>query len=424
MKLALKEKFEARAKAVADAREIRNRADTEKRDMSAEEKANFDKLMEVVDGLKAEIDALRSEEGGEGDEARDEDEDKKRLEEAERDVEDDKRSLGRRAAGMNPEERGNVAGQARYAKAYRHWLRTGVEHRDLSLGTNTAGGFLLAPTQMSKDFVVALNNLVFIRALADIETLTEAKSLGVPQLATDLSDADWTAEVPESDLTADSSLVLSRRDLNPQFLCKLVLASHRLLQASSAPEQVINQRLAYKFSVSEEKAFLTGDGSGKPLGVFYASSDGIPTARDQAAASQTVFTADEIIKTYYLIPEQYTKSPSFCSIWHRDSISKIRQMKDGEGRYIWQMGIDANRPDTILGKPCHQSEYAPNTYTTGKYVGIFGDFKFYKIADVAGVEIQRLVERYAAKNQVGFLGRRYVDGSPVLSTAFARLKLG
>ena len=37
--------------------------------------------------------------------------------------------------------------------------------------------------------------------------------------------------------------------------------------------------------------------------------------------------------------------------------------------------------------------------------------------------IQRLVELYAGTNEVGFIGRRWVDGSPVLEEAFSRLKL-
>jgi hypothetical protein len=40
------------------------------------------------------------------------------------------------------------------------------------------------------------------------------------------------------------------------------------------------------------------------------------------------------------------------------------------------------------------------------------------------LEIQRLDELYAATNEVGFIGRKYTDGAPVLETAFARVKLG
>lgn len=421
--MSIKAKFEARAKVVHEARALQDRCDAEKRDMSAEEKASFDEMMKAVDALKGEIDALKAGEVGEEDERDEEGEDdkKKKLEDAERDVEEDKRFAGRRTGGMNPEHR-TQSNDARYAKAYRHWLRTGVEQRDLSLGTNSTGGYLLTPTQMSKDLIVALNNLVFVRGLCDIETLNEAKSLGVPQITADVADADWTSEVPSS-LAAESSLTLARRDLSPNLLCKLVLASHRLLQSSSAPEAVIMQRLAYKFAVSEEKAFLTGSGSGQPLGLYTASASGISTGRDKTAASATVFTADELIDTLYKIPQQYQKSPSFGWILHRDTVAKVRKLKDGNGSYIWQMGVSADRPDTLLGFNVYQSEYAPNTYTTGLYVALVGDMKFYKIADVANMEIQRLVERYADTNQIGFLGRRYIDASPVLENAFARLKL-
>jgi len=39
------------------------------------------------------------------------------------------------------------------------------------------------------------------------------------------------------------------------------------------------------------------------------------------------------------------------------------------------------------------------------------------------MEIQRLNELFAQNNQVGFIGRMWVDGAPVLESAFARVKL-
>jgi HK97 family phage major capsid protein len=61
--------------------------------------------------------------------------------------------------------------------------------------------------------------------------------------------------------------------------------------------------------------------------------------------------------------------------------------------------------------------------TTGNYVGILGDFSYYWIADALDMQVQRLVELYAATNQVGFIARREVDGMPVLEEAFVRVKL-
>ena len=69
------------------------------------------------------------------------------------------------------------------------------------------------------------------------------------------------------------------------------------------------------------------------------------------------------------------------------------------------------------------SEYAPNTFTTGLYVGLLGDFSHYWIADALEMTVQRLVELYAGTNQTGFIGRLETDGAPVLEEAFARVKL-
>ena len=73
--------------------------------------------------------------------------------------------------------------------------------------------------------------------------------------------------------------------------------------------------------------------------------------------------------------------------------------------------------------PIFMSEYAPNTFTTGLYVGILGDFSNYWIADALNMQIQKLVELYAATNQDGFISRMESDGMPVVSEAFVRVKL-
>ena len=70
------------------------------------------------------------------------------------------------------------------------------------------------------------------------------------------------------------------------------------------------------------------------------------------------------------------------------------------------------------------SEFTPNTFTSGLSVGMLGDFSQSWIADALSMRMQRLIELYAATNQVGFIGRLEVDGMPVLSEAFVRVKLG
>jgi HK97 family phage major capsid protein len=81
-------------------------------------------------------------------------------------------------------------------------------------------------------------------------------------------------------------------------------------------------------------------------------------------------------------------------------------------------------PDMLLGKRVNSSEYAPNTFGAGLYVGLYGDLTNYWICDSMGMEIQVLAELYARTNQIDYLCRIETDGAPVMPAAFARVTLG
>jgi HK97 family phage major capsid protein len=252
-------------------------------------------------------------------------------------------------------------------------------------------------------------------------TITTAESLGAPSLDTDLNDADWTTELQTG--TEDTAMRFGKRELRPHPVAKLIKVSKKLLRASALPiEGIIQDRLAYKFGVTQEKAFLTGTGTQQPLGVFTASNDGIPTSRDVSTGNTTTsITFDGLIEAKYSLKGQYWNKADW--LFHRDALKQVVKLKDGDGQYIWRMSVRDGEPDTLLGRPIMMSEYAPNTFTTGLYVGLFGDFSNYWIVDSLDLQVQRLVELYAATNQDGFIGRLETDGAPVLAEAFARVKL-
>lgn len=190
------------------------------------------------------------------------------------------------------------------------------------------------------------------------------------------------------------------------------------------------ERLAYKFAITEEKGFLLGGGASQPLGVFTASSSGISTARDFSAGnSTTAIGADGLIEALGQLKAPYRADPSCAWCFHRDAVRAIRKLKDTNGQYLWsvagigQASLTDGFLDTILNRPYYESEYAPNTFTTGLYVGIIGAWSYFWIADALDMTVQRLIELYAATNQVGFIGRKETDGMPVFEEAFSRVKL-
>ena len=116
-------------------------------------------------------------------------------------------------------------------------------------------------------------------------------------------------------------------------------------------------------------------------------------------------------------------------------MTAIRKLKDSSNNYLWQPGMNNQGfvaqgsaliqgfPDMLMGRPILESEYAPNTVTSGLYTAVLGDFSKYYIADSLAMTIQVLYELYAKTNQIGYILRSETDGMPVLEEAFTRLKM-
>jgi len=398
--MGVKELLEKRANIWEQAKALIDRAEAENRDLSAEEEQQYQRMMAEMEEL-----AKRA----------------KRLEEAKRlEQELEQRANEPIRASREPQKEKRDVIMA----AFRDYLTRGIitqELRDLATTTGAEGGYLVAPQEFAQDLIKAVDNVTFVRKLARVWPLTTSDTLGVVSIDTDLSDADWTSEV--GNITADTSLAFGSRTLKPEMLSKLVKVSMKLLKVSAIPaEQIVRDRLAYKFGVTLENALLNGDGSSKPLGVFVADNNGVPTTRDVTDGNTTTaISADSIIAAKYALKEGYRRNAAW--IFHRDILKEVAKIKDNDGQYLWRPGLVAGQPDTLSGLPVYESEYAPNTMSAGAYVGILGDFSYYWIAELQDIEIQRLNELFAANSQVGFIGRMYADGQPVLGEAFARIQL-
>jgi HK97 family phage major capsid protein len=209
-------------------------------------------------------------------------------------------------------------------------------------------------------------------------------------------------------------------------MAKNVKISKTLNRISSIPiDQLVGQRLGYKVAVTREKAFLTGDGNQKPLGIFTASANGVPTSRDVSTDNTaTAMTADGLIEAKHFLKAQYWNGARW--VFHRDGIKNIRKLKDGQGNYLWQPGLAglSGQGSTILDLPYDISEFAPNTFTAGLYVGALCFWPLYWVVDALDMTVQYLDQLYAATNTDGYIARMETDGAPVLAEASVRVKLG
>jgi HK97 family phage major capsid protein len=434
--MTIKEILEKREGLIKQARDIFDKAENEEREPTQEERANFDKLMDEADNLKVKADSIARLEAAE----KELNESRGRQTTMER-ADNGNDGAGNRTDPQIIELRNNIVGDNRsvvcsgplaapeYRDDFRSFLRTGgvtsrlIEGRALQKDSDVGGGYLSAPIQFMAELIAGLDDEVFMRRISRVlPPITAADSLGAPSLDSDVSDSDWTPELATGQ--EDTGLSFGMRQLTPHPLAKRVKISKTLLRRSTMnADTIVRDRLRYKFGITQEKTFLTGNGSQQPLGVFTASSQGISTGRDVSTGNtSTEIRFDGLIEALYKLKGQYQGRAEW--IFHRDAIKQIRKLKDGEGRYIWQASVQAGQPDLILNRPYYMSEYAPNTFTASQYVGIVGDFQWYWIVDALTLIIQVLVELYAESNQNGYIGRLEADGMPVLEEAFARVKLG
>ncbi len=421
--LELKQK---RAKLVHDCRAMLDKIETEKRSFTTEEDTEYNRMDSEID--KMEIDIGRLEKQIERERKLGEPEADPLNPPKEGDGQDGKPPKKRTLAqALEDRSITNIRETEEYREAFSLWMANGSaaltaeEHRAMQVDNDIGGGYLVTPQQMVMELLKGVDDIAVIRQFARVFPLRTARSLGAPTLDSDADDADWTAELKTGD---ETEIEFGKRELRPHPLAKRAKISNTLLRiAQMGPEAIVRERLSYKFGITQEKAYMTGDGNQKPLGVFTASANGISTDRDVSDGNTaTQLKPDNLINVKYELKGPYHARARW--MFHRYVLREIRKMKDGNGQYIWAPGISGGVPDRILEMPYTLSEYVPYTMTAGLYVGILGDFRYYWIAEALDMQMQRLVELYAETNQTGFIGRYEGDGMPVLEEAFVRIKMG
>jgi len=389
-----------RAALVNQAREVLDRAESEKRDLSAEENAQYDRIMADVDKLGKEIERL---------------ENLQKLESSLNDI-------------PNPANRPNPTldnkpihprASKEYQDAFWSALKTGREAltadqyqllmhpevRNMAVGTDAAGGYLV-PDEFERTLIRKLEDLNVMRQLATVIT-TGSGTREIPVEA-DYGSATWLGEAAAF---TESDATFSQVTLSAYKLGTIIKVSEELLNDSAFDiDSYVASAFARRFSRAEEAAFINGDGSGKPTGLVGSATVG----KTGATGQTTSVTSDDIIDLFHSLKRAYRSNATWL---FADSTAKaIRKLKDSDGQYLWQPGLQAGQPDRILARPVVISDDVPAMAAGAKSI-VFGDLSYYWIADRTGRTMQRLVELYAANGQVGFRMYQRVDGKLILPEA-------
>lgn len=292
-----------------------------------------------------------------------------------------------------------------YRKAMIDAMRCNFKRVDniLQEGVDADGGYLV-PEEYDSRIIDILNEENIMRKLGTTITTSGQHKINI---AATKPAAAW---IEEGGALQFGEATFAQTLLDAHKLHVAVKITEELLydNAFNLESYIVNE-FGKAIANAEEDAFLNGDGQGKPLGLFAATGGGT------VAASVATPKADDLISLVYDLKRSYRKNAGF--IINDKTLALLRQLKDGNGAYMWQPSLQAGEPDTFLGYHLYTSQFAPENAIA------FGDFSYYNIGDRGVRSWQELRELYAGNGMIAYVSKERVDGKLILPEAVQILSL-
>lgn len=274
----------------------------------------------------------------------------------------------------------------------------------LQEGVDADGGYLV-PEEYDRRLIDVLDEENIMRSLGTKITTSGQHKINI---AATKPAASW---IEEGGALTFGDATFSQIFLDAYKLHVAIKVTEELLYDNAFNlENYIVTQFGRALANAEEDAFLNGDGTGKPLGLFAATGGG--TVADTLTAA---VKSDDLISLVYALKRPYRRKASF--ILNDQTLASLRKLKDNNGAYIWQPSYQAGEPDRLLGYTVHTSAYAPADAIA------FGDYSYYNIGDRGTRSFAELKELFAGNGMVGFVAKERVDGKLVLPEAVQILKL-
>lgn len=293
-----------------------------------------------------------------------------------------------------------------YRKAMLNALRSNFRQVSdiLQEGVDADGGYLV-PVEYDGRLIEVLEHENIMRALATVITTSGERKINIASSAPAASWIEEGAQLNFGDATFE------QKNLDAHKLHVAVKVTEELLFDSAFDlESHIIKRFGMALGNAEEDAFLNGDGTHKPSGIFHSSKGGKLSGTLTADVK-----SDDVLDLVYALKRPYRKKASF--IMNDKTLAQIRKLKDNNGAYIWQPSYQSGEPDKVLGYSIYTSAYAPEGFIS------FGDYSYYNIGDRGQRSFQQLRELFAGNGMIGYVAKERVDGILVLQEAVQILKL-
>ena len=274
----------------------------------------------------------------------------------------------------------------------------------LQEGVDADGGYLV-PEEYDRRLIDVLDEENIMRGLATMITTSGQHKINI---AATKPAAAW---IEEGGALTFGDATFDQKYLDAFKLHVAIKVTEELLYDSAFNlENYIITQFGSALANAEEDAFLNGNGTGKPTGIFDAVGGGHLLGTLTAAVK-----SDDVLDLVYGLKRPYRKKASF--IMNDGTLASLRKLKDNNGAYIWQPSYQAGEPDRVLGYAVHTSAYAPKDAIS------FGDYSYYNIGDRGTRSFKQLNELFAGNGMIGFVAKERVDGKLLLPEAVQIMKL-
>ena len=274
----------------------------------------------------------------------------------------------------------------------------------LQEGVDADGGYLV-PIEYDRRLIDVLDEENIMRKLATRITTSGEHKIN---MAATKPAAAW---IEEGGQLTFGDATFDQKFMDAHKLHVAIKVTEELLYDSAFNlEQYIITQFGKALANAEEDAFLNGDGSGKPYGLFNKTKGG-----ESPITLTADIKSDDILDLIYKLKRPYRKGASF--IMNDKTLAAIRKLKDNNGQYLWRPSYQAGEPDRVAGYTVHTSAYAPDSAIA------FGDYSYYNIADRGARSFKTLNELFAGNGMVGFVAKERVDGLLLLPEAVQIMNL-
>ncbi|MBC7860294.1 MAG: phage major capsid protein [Burkholderiaceae bacterium] len=303
---------------------------------------------------------------------------------------------------------------------------SGDERKALSAGSDPDGGYMLPQSTVGR-MVTKIFEQSTMRQLANVQTISTDKLEGM--VDNNEADAGWVSEIGTRSDTGTPQV--GKYEIQAHEMYAMPKISQKLIDdAATDVEGWLASKVSDKFARVEGAGFTTGNGVGKPRGLFAydtaATSDDtrawgmfehIKTGANGAFHTTKADPLQELIGAF---KDQHLQNAQF--LMRREMRTAIRKMKEATSdRYLWEPSLQAGQPDRLLGYVARIDQYVPAMATDSLSLA-FGDFKeAYTIVDRIGVRTLR--DPFTAKPYVVFYSTKRTGGGAVNFEAVKFLKL-